>query len=79
MSDVDKQLLWAAKRGDEDDVRRCIQQGANVNTQDSLVSIMHFYVLSYIEKIICTVYKLQDSQHKNYILRFLNYIKNCTF
>ena len=58
MSDVDKQLLDAARRGDENGVRKCIQQGVNVNTLDSWVSIMHFYVLSYIEKIICTLYKL---------------------
>ena len=50
MRGVDTQLLRAAERGDAGDVRRCIQQGANVDIQGDWVSIMHFYVLSYIEK-----------------------------
>ena len=34
MRDVDWNLLEAAERGDEDSVRKCIRQGANVNIRN---------------------------------------------
>ena len=67
MTNVDEQLLRAANRSDADGVRRCIQQGANVNTQDDTSLYVRIYHTFYVYKNNLYLDELQDSQHENYI------------